>query len=127
MWFKLSVVWWTDLETKAPNPEWKEYHEWTDPLENINGDFVDRDFNIRIHQILETVESLELSTDWRKSRQETWIKWRVEHGIKDMSDKQLRDIVMATELSIINTKPSYFTALCGEIIERVVGTVARVI
>ena len=147
MWFKLSVVWWTDLDYNPPDifntrftwftPQvvWAdnattsnalEQISTEDPLESINGDLVDKDFNARIHQILETVESLELSTGGARNRQETWMKWRVDHGIQDMSDAQLKDIVMATELGIIKTKPVYFTALCEEIMERVIGTVARI-
>jgi len=96
-----------------------------DPLESKEGDLVDSAFNKRITDILDTVESLENMAGHR-DRQTVWMQLRVSHKIKDMSDNELKQIVMNTWLDTVHVKPEYFTAICGEIMERILWSVPRV-
>jgi len=95
-----------------------------DPFLQIWWVFLDEDFRVKLDKILDTVESLE-NTSWHRDRQTVWMQKRVEHWIRDMSDTQLKWIVVGVEISLINKNPEYFTAVCWEIMERVRGNVPR--
>lgn len=131
MWFTPRIVWWTDIdwaeviELYPQGSSDQKTDEQQDPLENNWGIIFDWEFDARINLILDTVEALENSHS--KDRYQVWLDWRKKHKIMEMRDTQLKDIVMSTDLSRINVNPSYFTALCWEIMERVQGNVERVL
>jgi len=142
--FQPRIVGWTDVDDWIDNSttqenvvqlhwNWKwnssgtasDYTPWTDPFENNGEKLLDIAFNTRINAILDTVFSLENTNS--KDREAVWMEWRVKHWIKEMTDSQLKNIVMLSEDKEVKTKPSYFTAICWEIMERVVWNVGRVI
>ena len=96
-----------------------------DCLANSGGVFVDTAFDKKIGFVLDTVDSLENSR-WHRDRQTVWQQLRKRHNLHSTPDSKLKEIVMNADFWIIQTKPEYFTAICWEIMERVLGNVDRV-
>lgn len=133
--FKPRIVWWTEAFKETWGKEIVSQIDfsqissailWEDPFLNKEGNFIDTLFDNKIKYIIDIVQSLENSNIKWRDRWSIWREERKKHNIDIMTDLQLKWIVMLAENKDIQIKPGYFTWICWEIMERVIGNVPRV-